>query len=125
MQITVKMAAQASRTRLAPSSPPRYTENGPMNISAALNAVPSHEASSTPRCKFPRRSGRPTLINLPVLVAIKAPSSTPNTPMIGCVVMTPRARGGVVEAGGDAELEGDGVLKPGSPPLHPACRKRE
>ena len=45
----LKAAAQARRTRRAPSRPPRYTEKGPMNIRLALKAVPSHEASSKPR----------------------------------------------------------------------------
>src|SRR6516164_8686034 len=66
--------------------PPRYTENGPMNIMAALNDVFSQEASSTPRCKAPRRSARPTLSSCPVHLAIIAASSTPKTPNIGCVV---------------------------------------
>ena len=81
--MTVKAAAHANSTRRAPSRPPRYTEKGPMNMRAALNAVPIQEASSTPRCKAPRKSARPTLISRPVQVAIKAPSRTPKIPSSG------------------------------------------
>ncbi len=82
----VKIHAQARSTRRGPRSPPRYTENGPINIIEALNEVLIQDASSTPRCNAPRMSARPTLINRPVHVAIIAPSSTPATPSNGCVV---------------------------------------
>src|ERR1700739_3647893 len=82
----VKIDAQARSTRRGPRSPPRYTENGPINIIDALNEVLIHDASSTPRCSAPRISGRPTLINRPVQVAIIAPSRTPATPSSGCAV---------------------------------------
>src|SRR5579862_4709026 len=89
----VKIHAQARRTRRGPRSPPRYTENGPMNIIDALNEVLIHDASSIPRWSAPRMSARPTLINRPVHVAIIAPSSTPATPSTGCVVRVGEAAG--------------------------------
>src|SRR5580704_16464095 len=82
----VNIHAQARSTRRGPRSPPRYTENGPINIIDALNEVLIHDASSTPRWKAPLMSARPTLINRPVHVAIIAPSSTPATPSNGWVV---------------------------------------
>ena len=69
-----------------------------MNIMLALNAVPIHEASSAPRCRAPLISINPTLIRRPVQVAIEAPSSTPNTPNKGCIVIT----AGVGDVGEDA-----------------------
>jgi hypothetical protein len=102
----VNKEAQINKTRRAPSRPPRYTEKGPTNIVAALNAVLSHEASSTPRCREPLKSPNPTLSRRPVQVAIMAPSSTPPTPSKGCVVIT-RA---TVPAPGVAGWVG-GVLK--------------
>src|SRR5215469_2749208 len=107
--ISVNRAPHDSSTRRAPSTPPRYTENGPTNIIAALNAVLSHEASSTPRCKAPRRSARPTPSNRPMPVAIIAPSSTPKTPKIGYVVTAEATAAdavGVVEVEGVLEVEG-------------------
>ena len=87
-----------------------------MNIKDALNAVLIHEASSTPRCKAPLRSDKPTLIKRPVQVAMLAPSNTPATPSNGSVVITD---GGVVGfAGPDV---GAGVLKAGSPPHDCYC----
>ena len=44
-----------------------------MNIIDALNEVLIHEASSIPRCKAPRMSAGPTLINRPVHVVTIAP----------------------------------------------------
>src|ERR1700761_9607480 len=82
----MKIHAQAKSTRRGPRSPPRYTENGPINIIEALKEVLIHDASSTPRCNAPRMSARPTLINRPVHVAIIAPSSTPAIPSNGRVV---------------------------------------
>src|SRR5215831_12539010 len=107
--ISVNKAPHVSSTRRGPSTPPRYTENGPMNIIAALNDVLSQEASSTPRCKAPRKSGRPTLSNRPVKVAVIAPSSTPKTPNIGWVVTdeaTAADAVGVVEVEGVLKIEG-------------------
>src|SRR5215472_1438349 len=82
-----------------------------MNIIGALNAVPIQEAWSTPRCKAPRKSARPTLSNCPVQVAIIAPSRTPKTPNIGWVVTVVEAALGVDGAG-----ESGGVLKTAEPP---------
>src|SRR5579862_8560642 len=87
-----------------------------MNIRAALNAVPSHEASSTPRCEAPRKSANPTLIRRPVQVAIIAPRSTPKTPSKGCVVTT--------EAGAAASGLG-GVLKTVYRPICRSCQLHE
>src|SRR5580692_11106934 len=89
----VKIHAQARSTRRGPRRPPRYTENGPINIIEALNEVLSQDASSTPRCSAPRMSTRPTLISRPVHVAIIAPNSTPATPSNGWVVRVGRASG--------------------------------
>src|SRR6516162_2608842 len=108
---SVYTAPQVSSTRRAPNRPPRYTENAPMNIIAALNAVPSQEALSTPRCKAPRKSDRPTLSNCPAHFAFIAANSTPNTPNIGRVVT---AEATVADAVGIVEAEG--VLKIEGPP---------
>src|SRR6516162_8273056 len=109
MLMSVNSAPQVSSTRRAPNRPPRYTEKGPINIIAALNAVPSQDASSTPKCKAPRKSARPTLSRCPAHVAFSAPSSTPKTPNIGWVVRVeapvPDAVG-VDEAGGVLKIEG-------------------
>src|SRR3979490_1745786 len=88
-----------------------------MNISAALNAVPTHEASSTPRCNAPRKSNKPTLISLPVHVAIIAPNSTPRTPRRGCVEITAGVGAPAADAGGVGE-----VLKAGTPPVWHFCQ---
>src|SRR5215470_17008229 len=84
--MNVNRAPHVSSTRRTPNRPPRNTESGPMNIMAALNAVPIQDALSTPRCKAPRKSARPTLSNCPAHFEIIAPNSTPKTPNIGWVV---------------------------------------
>jgi hypothetical protein len=81
-----------------------------MNIRPALNAVPIQEASSKPRCKYPRRSARPTLTSRPVKVAVMAPSNTPSNPE-----QWVRGDDGVRLDVGGAGVEG-GVLKTESPP---------
>src|SRR5215831_9975544 len=116
--ITVNRAPHASSTRRTPSTPPRYTENGPMNIMAALNEVLSQEALSTPRCKAPRRSARPTLSNRPVKVAIIAPSSTPKTPNIGWVVITEETAADAV----GVDVTGELLNAEGPPRLH-SCQR--
>src|ERR1700692_3179840 len=88
-----------------------------MNISAALKAVPIHEASSTPRCNAPRKSSKPTLISRPVHVAIIAPNSTPMTPSRGWVEIA----GGAVAAAADADGAGE-VLKAETPPVFHFCQ---
>jgi hypothetical protein len=88
-----------------------------MNISAALKAVPIHEASSTPRCNAPRNSDKPTLISRPVHVAIIAPNSTPKTPRRGWVEIT----GAVAAPAADAGGVGD-VLKAETPPVLHFCQ---
>src|SRR5262245_14199427 len=85
-----------------------------MNIIEALNAVPIQEAWSTPRCRAPRKSARPTLSNRPVQVAIIAPSSTPKTPNIGWVLNAEEAPEDAVSV--DGTDEAGGVLKTGDPP---------
>ena len=75
-----KIAADQRSTRRTPSSPPRKTEKGPINIIAMLYAVGIQLASSTPSPIAPRRSGRPTLITRPFNVAIPAPKNTPTVP---------------------------------------------
>src|SRR5580704_7881327 len=87
---TVKIQAQANSTRLGPRRPPRYTENGPINIMEALYVVLIQAPSSTPRCNAPRMSAKPTLIKRPVHVAMSAPRSTPATPSNGCVAVVGR-----------------------------------
>src|SRR5215469_2436082 len=116
--ISVNNAPHASSTRRGPSTPPRYTENGPMNIIAALNDVLSQEASSTLRCKAPRKSARPTLSKRPVLVAIIAPSSTPRTPNIGWVVTAEETAADAVGV-----VEAEGVLKIEGPPHSHSCQR--
>src|SRR5208282_629136 len=91
-----------------------------MNISAALKAVPIHEASSTPRCNAPRKSINPTLISRPVHVAIIAPNSTPKTPRRGWVEIT----GGVAAPAAGADGVGE-VLKTETPPALHFCRTHE
>src|SRR5215471_21605575 len=111
---SVNSAPHASSTRRTPNRPPRYTENGPINIIAALNAVPSQDASSTPKCKAPRKSAKPTLSKCPAHVAFIAPSSTPKTPNIGWVVI---AEATVADAVGvDCDEDAEGVLKVEHPP---------
>ena len=56
-----------------PSSAPRYTVSGPMNIVEALNAVPIHAPSSTPMPRCPRRSARPSERRRPARLAIPRP----------------------------------------------------
>src|ERR1700733_13774820 len=116
----VNKAAQANRTRRAPSRPPRYTEKGPMNINDALNAVLIHEASSTPRCKAPLRSGKPTLIKRPVQVATLAPSNTPATPSKGGAVITDGEVCGFAGPG-----VAGGALKAANPPKERSCPRHE
>jgi hypothetical protein len=66
-----------------PSSAPRYTVSGPMNIVAALNAVPIHAPASTPMPRCPRRSGRPSDRNRAASVAMPAPMLTTRMPSSG------------------------------------------
>ena len=76
---------------------------------AALNAVPSQDALSGPRCKAPRKSDRPTLSNCPAHFAFIAANSTPKTPNIGWVVT---AEATVADAVGvDRGEVAGGVLK--------------
>src|ERR1700719_1946406 len=91
-----------------------------MNISAALKAVPIHEASSTPRCNAPRRSVKPTLISRPIHVAISAPNSTPMTPRRGWVEITGGIAAPAAGAGGVGE-----VLKAETPPVLHSCQTHE
>src|SRR5215831_12761477 len=116
--ISVNKAPHVSSTRRGPSTPPRYTENGPMNIIAALNDVLSQEALSTPRCNAPRKSARPTLSNRPVQAAIVAPSSTPKTPKVGCVVTSDETAADAVGV-----VEAEGVLKIEAPPHSHSCQR--
>ncbi len=117
--MSVNRAPHVSSTRRAPNRPPRYTETGPMNIIAALNAVPSQEALSTPRCKAPRKSARPTPSNCPAHFEIIAPNSTPKTPNIGWVVT---AEATVADAVGvDRDEDAGGVLKIEGPPHSHSC----
>src|SRR5215831_5657573 len=111
--MNVNKAPHISSTRRTPNRPPRYTESGPMNIMAALNAVPSQDALAGPRSKAPRKSDRPTLSNCPAHFEIIAPNSTPKTPNTGWVVI---AEATVADAVGvDCDEDPGGVLKVGSP----------
>src|ERR1700689_5523499 len=92
-----------------------------MNISAALKAVPIHEASSTPRCIAPRKSDKPTLISRPIHVAISAPNSTPMTPRRGWVEIT----GGIAAPAAAAAGGVGDVLKAETPPVLHSCQTRE
>ena len=76
-------ALQTKSTRRVPSSAPRYTVIGPMNIVAALNAVPIHAPSSTPMPMWPRRSARPSERKRAASVAIAAPKLTARMPSSG------------------------------------------
>src|SRR5215469_6775493 len=117
----VNSAPHASSTRRTPNRLPRYTERGPMNIIAALNAVPSQDALSGPRCKAPRKSVRPTLSNCPAHFEIIAPNSTPKTPKIGWVVT---AEATVADAVGvDCDEDAERVLKIESPAHSHSCPK--
>jgi hypothetical protein len=120
MLISVNAEALNRSTRRGPSKPPRYTENGPMNIMAALNAVPIHDASSTPRCNAPLRSTNPTLIRRPAKDAIMAPSNTPKIPMIGREVIITDAGDG-----DDDPILGGGALTAEKAPFQRVYRKRE
>src|SRR6202167_2344646 len=91
-----------------------------MNISAALKAVPIHEASSTPRCNAPRKSNKPTLISRPVHVAIIAPNSTPKTPRRGWVEITCGVAAPASGAHGERE-----VLKAETAPALHFCQTHE
>src|SRR6516164_2450350 len=116
--ISVNKAPHASSTRRGPSTLPRYTVNGPMNIIAALNDVLSQEASSMLRCKAPRKSAKPTLSNRPAPLAIIAPSSTPKTPNIGWVVTAWETAADAVGV-----IEAEGLLKIEGPPRSHSCQK--
>src|SRR5260370_35227176 len=79
------MAAAGSRILRAPNTAFKKTQKTPLNIVAMLSAVGIHEASSKPRPRAPRRSGRPTLIRRAFSVAIPAPRKTPRIPRYGSV----------------------------------------
>src|SRR6516164_8631792 len=88
---------------------------------AALNAVPSQDALSGPRCRAPRKSVRPTLSNCPAHFEIIAPNSTPKTPIIGRVVT---AEATVADAVGiDCDEDAKGVLTIESPAQSHSCQK--
>src|SRR5580692_9869878 len=84
-EVAVKSPAANSSTRRGPSSPPRKTVNGPINMSAALKALSSQAPSSRlmPICPF--KSARPRLSMRPARVTSPAPLTTPRTPRSGRV----------------------------------------
>src|ERR1700685_1713410 len=84
-EVAVKSPAANSSTRRGPSSPPRKTVNGPINMSEALKALSSQAPSSKlmPTCPF--KSARPRLSMRPASVTSPAPVTTPRIPRSGRV----------------------------------------
>src|SRR5580658_6805417 len=84
-EVTVKSPAANSRTRRGPSSPPRYTVNGPINMSDALKALSSQAPSSKLKPTCPFKSAMPRLSMRPARVTSPAPVTTPRIPRRGRV----------------------------------------
>src|SRR3984957_19990249 len=84
-EVAAKSPAAKSSTRRGPSSPPRKTGNGPINMSEALKALSSHAPLSKlmPTCPF--KSARPRLSMRPARVTSPAPVTTPRMPRRGRV----------------------------------------
>src|SRR5580658_7875134 len=116
-EVTVKSPAANSRTRRGPSSPPRYTVNGPINMSDALKALSSQAPSSKLKPTCPFKSAMPRLSMRPARVTSPAPVTTPRIPRSGrvdtsdgiaaaaaCAISSADGRTGIVEAAIDFRL---------------------
>src|SRR6516162_10063579 len=91
--MNVKRAAAGKRILRGPNKELTKTTKIPLNIIAMLSAVGIQEASSKPRPRAPRRSGRPILTKRPFRVAIPAPRKTPKIPKYEWVVSCERTDG--------------------------------
>src|ERR1700722_153968 len=84
-EVSAKSRAAERRTRRGPSSPPRNTVNGPINMSEALKALSSQAPSSKLMPTWPFKSARPRLSMRPARVTSPAPVTTPRIPRRGRV----------------------------------------
>src|ERR1700733_6029783 len=84
-EVTVNSPAATSSTRRGPSSPPRYTVKGPINMREALKALSSQAPSSKLMPTWPFKSARPRLSMRPARVTSPAPVTPPRIPSKGRV----------------------------------------